>query len=240
MIRSPLEQFTVEPIMVPGVTNITLTGIIGILIVGYIIKPTKGTLMVGTWRTQVAESLYKFIYKTVEEQLGKQTSRYFPMYLTIFTVIMVYNVIAMVPYMSSVTAQIIYTLTFALGIFMGINYIAYREHGLYALSYFYPKGVPMGIKPLIVLIEVVSYIFRVISLSVRLFANMLGGHTLLKVIAGFAVMFSNQGWPIKIAMYVPLALLVPLLILELAIAFLQAYVWIILLSIYLKDALELH
>ena len=146
----------------------------------------------------------------------------------------------MVPYSFTITSHLIVTFTLALTTFLGFNIIGIRKHKLNFLSLLLPGGASLALVPLLVPIELVSYIFRVISLPVRLFANMMAGHTLLKVIAGFAWIMSGLSGIMFFAHFVPLILLVLLVGLELGVALIQAYVFTILTCMYINDALNLH
>jgi ATP synthase subunit 6 len=159
---------------------------------------------------------------------------------TLFTFILISNIIGLVPYSFTVTSHLIVTFALALMTFIGINLICIREHGINMLSLFLPPGSSMVLAFLLVPIEIVSYIFRPISLSVRLFANMMAGHTLLKVIAGFAWTMMLAGGGLLVAHVIPLAILVVLMLLEFGVAVIQAYVFTILTCIYLNDAIHLH
>lgn len=146
----------------------------------------------------------------------------------------------MVPYSFTVTSHIIFTFGLALSIFIGVNIIGIQTHGINFFSLFLPRGVPLFIVPLIITIELLSYSIKVFTLSIRLFANMTSGHTLLKIIAGFAWTMLSAGGLLAVFHLIPLGLLVALTGLELAIAGLQAYVFTLLTCIYLNDVLELH
>lgn len=146
----------------------------------------------------------------------------------------------MIPYSFTVTSHIIFTFGLALSLFIGINIIGVREHGIKFFSLFLPKGVPLIIMPLLVTIEIISYLIKVFTLSIRLFANMTSGHTLLKIIAGFAWTMLQSGGLIAFFHIIPLVLLLILIGLELGIAALQAYVFTLLTCIYLNDVLDMH
>ena len=146
----------------------------------------------------------------------------------------------MIPYSFTVTSHIVVTLGLASMAFLGINIIGIRIHGLHLLSLFLPAGAPLALAPLLVIIELVSYSFRVISLALRLFANMMSGHCLLKILAGFAWTMLSAGGILTILHLLPLIVIFAIVGLELCIAFLQAYVFTVLLCIYLNDAISLH
>jgi len=153
---------------------------------------------------------------------------------TLFMFVLFCNMVGMLPYSFTVTSQIIITFMLASVIFIGVTIIGFIKHGIKYLELFVPKGVPLVLLPIIVIIEIISYLSRPVSLSVRLFANMLAGHTMLKVFGGFVISLGLLGG------WLPLGFSVALTGLEILVAFLQAYVFAILTCIYLNDALNLH
>jgi F-type H+-transporting ATPase subunit a len=169
----------------------------------------------------------------VSDNIGKEGRAYFPLIFSIFMFVLFGNLIGMVPYSFTFTSHIAVTLTMAVAIFLMVTFIAFIKHGFKFFSFFLPAGVPIVLSPLIIVIEVISYFTRPFSLSVRLFANMMAGHTLLKVIGGFVI-------PLGIFGVVPVAGLVAVIGLEFLIAFLQAYIFTILTCIYINDAIHLH
>jgi len=181
----------------------------------------------------VAELGYEFIAGMVRDNVGDAGKQYFPFIFTLFIFILFANVLGMVPYSFTPTSHIVVTFAMALFVFLGVTIIGFAKHGLHFFSFFVPKGVPFVLVPLLVFIEVISYLIRPVSLSVRLFANMLAGHTMLKVFGGFVVAMGLLGG------WAPLAFIVALTGLELLIAFLQAYVFAILTCLYLNDAIHL-
>ena len=153
---------------------------------------------------------------------------------TLFMFVLFCNMVGMIPYSFTVTSHIIVTFMLATLVFVGVTIIGFITHGIKYLELFVPKGVPIVLLPLIVIIEIISYLSRPVSLSVRLFANMMAGHTMLKVFGGFVVSLGLLGG------WLPLSFSVALTGLEILVAFLQAYVFAILTCIYLNDALNLH
>jgi ATP synthase subunit 6 len=149
------------------------------------------------------------------------------------------NLIGMIPYSFTITSHLFITFSLALTIFIGINIIAIKKHKLHFLGFFLPSGVHIALAPLLVPIEVVSYVARVFSLAIRLFANMMSGHTLLKIIAGFAWTMISFGGVWYILQLFPLLIIIAVTVLELGIAILQAYVFTILICLYLNDAINL-
>ena len=182
----------------------------------------------------VAELGYEFIAGMVRDNVGSAGKKYFPFVLTLFIFILLCNLLGLVPYSFTPTSHIIVTFAMAAVVFVGVTVIGFVKHGAHFLSFFVPQGVPFALLLLLVPIEIISYFVRPFSLSIRLFANMLAGHTMLKVFGGFVVMLGVlAGWA-------PLAFLVAFTGLELLIAFLQAYVFAILTCLYLNDAIHLH
>jgi ATP synthase subunit 6 len=188
----------------------------------------------------VIESLYATVSETLVNNVGEKGQKYFPFIFTLFTFVLISNLIGLVPYSFTITSHIIVTFSLALMVFVGVTAIAIREHGLHMLSLFIPSGTSLALAFLLVPIELISYIFRPISLSLRLFANMMAGHALLKVIAGFAWSMMTAGGLLFIAHFFPLVVLLLLIGLELGVAFIQAYVFTILSCMYLNDAINLH
>lgn len=193
----------------------------------------RAQLVPGRWQS-MAELSYVFIANLIRDTVGAQGRPYFPFIFSIFMFVLVGNMWGMVPYTFTFTSHIIVTFTMAAVIFVGVTLIGVIKHKLHFLAIFMPPGVPIYMAPLLIPIEIISYLSRPISLSVRLFANMLAGHTLLKVFAGFVISLGlAAGW-------LPLLFIVALTGLEIVIAFLQAFVFAILTCLYLNDALHLH
>ncbi len=182
----------------------------------------------------VAEVGYEFIAKMVSDNVGDAGKKYFPFILSLFLFILGCNMLGMIPYSFTPTSHIIVTFAMAAVVFIGVTLIALFKHGIHFFSFFAPKGVPLWLMPILVPIEVISYLIRPMTLSVRLFANMLAGHIMLKVFGGFVIMLGIFfGW-------IPLLFTTAFIGLEILIAFLQAYVFAVLTCLYLNDALHLH
>jgi F-type H+-transporting ATPase subunit a len=240
--HSPLEQFVIKrfaPMDVGGIdasfTNSALWMVIAALLVALLMTAAmrNRALVPGRWQS-IAEISYEFIANMVRDNAGDAGRRYFPFVFTLFMFILACNLLGMVPYSFTPTSHIVVTFALAAIVFIGVTIIGFARHGLHFFSFFVPKGVPVALLPLLVVIEVISYLIRPVSLSVRLFANMLAGHTMLKVFAGFVIALGVLGG------WAPLAFVVALTGLEILIAFLQAYVFAILTCLYLNDALHLH
>jgi F-type H+-transporting ATPase subunit a len=185
------------------------------------------------------EAIYEFMADTVRQSAGEEGMRFFPFVFSLFAFILVSNLIGVIPYTFTVTSHIVITASLALLVFAIVIFYGFYRNGLGFLHLFAPSGVPGWLMPLIVVIEVISFFARPLSLSVRLFANMLAGHMALNIIAGFVAILLGAGlWAILSPL--PLAMTVALMALETLVAFLQAYVFAILTCIYLNDALHPH
>ena len=199
----------------------------------------KGRQLVPGRFQSMAELSYEFVATMIRSNAGQEGMKFFPLVYSIFMFILVTNVVSIIPYTFSVTSQIIVTATFALLVFFTVLIYGFYKNGLKFLKIFVPPGIPIYILPLVVTIEIISFLTRPLSHSVRLFGNMLAGHITLQVFAGFVVLlgasFGAIGW---IGGMVPLALTIALIALDLLVAFLQAYVFAVLTCIYLNDALH--
>jgi F-type H+-transporting ATPase subunit a len=188
----------------------------------------------------LAEVSYEFIYGLVRDQIGHEGRKFFPFVFTLFMFILFGNMLGMLPYAFTFTSHIAVTFTLALVVFILVTAVALAIHGMHFFSYFFPEGAPKALAPLIIPIEIISYLSRVVSLSVRLFANMVAGHVMLKVFATFVVMMGSAGAIGLLGALAPLAINVALVGFEFLVAFLQAYVFAVLTCIYLHDAVHLH
>jgi F-type H+-transporting ATPase subunit a len=239
--HSPLEQFEIHE-LVPihiGDLNLSFTNsslfmlvAVGAVTAFMMAGMRRQSLVPGRFQSMV-ELSYEFIAGMVREQAGKEGRPYFPFLFTLFMFILFANSLGMIPYSFTVTSHIIVTFTLAAVVFVGCTIIGFAVHGANYLKLFYPTGAPVYMAPILVPIEMISYLSRPISLSIRLFANMMAGHTMLKVLGGFTA-------GLGLFFLAPLVVVVGLTILEFGIAFIQAYVFVILSSIYLHDALHLH
>ena len=239
----PLQQFTIHrfvPINVAGVdlsfTNASLWMAIAVLLVyGLVMAGTREHAMVPGRLQSTVEILHEFVAGMIRDNVGAQGMRFFPAIFTLFMFILLANMLALIPAVSfSVTAQLIVNFFLAMTVIGVATVVGFKMHGLHFLKFFVPPGAPVALMPLLVPIEIISYVFRPISLSVRLFANMMAGHAMLDVFAAFVVML---GVVFGLA---PLALTVALYGLEVLVALLQAYVFTILTCIYLNDAIHMH
>lgn len=247
-MADPMHQFqiaTLIPFHIGGVdlsfTNSSLWMLIGAVlsIVGLTIASERKAMIPG--RLQVgAEGLYNFIDNLITENIGAGAKQYFPLVFTLFVMVLVGNFLGMIPYSFTYTSHLAVTAGLALMVFFTVLIIGIARHGTHFFSLFAPPGVPMWLLWLVVLIEIVSFISRPITLSVRLFANMVAGHVLMKVIAGFAIMFASVGGFAWLGTLVPVAFNIVMIGFEFFIAFIQAYVFAVLTCIYLKDTMEIE
>ena len=238
--HSPLAQFEIKPLveMHVGGIDVSFTNSSAWMIVAVVLSTLLLTLSMrgravvpGRWQS-VTELSYEFIANMIRDNVGTEGRRYFPFVFTLFVFILFCNMLGMVPYSFTVTSHIIVTFALAFTVFVGVTIIGFIKNGVGFLRLFVPEGVPLALLPMLVPIEIISYFVRPISLSVRLFANMMAGHTMLKVFGGFVFSLGLLlGWA-------PLVFLVALTGLEIGIAFLQAYVFTILTCLYLHDALH--
>ena len=243
MATNPMYQFNVYrigPEIKIGVidlsfTNASLFTIISSLAILIIFNlGAKKNSLIPNKIQLLAELSYSFISKMISDTAGIKAKPYFAFIFSLFMFVLFCNMLGMIPYSFTVTSHIIVTFVLAVFIFIGVTIIGFLKHGFGYLKLFVPSGVPMVLLPLIVVIEIISYLSRPVSLSVRLFANMMAGHTMMKVFGGFVVSLGLVGG------WLPLSFSVALTGLEILVAFLQAYVFAILTCIYLNDALNLH
>ena len=240
--HSPLEQFEIVPYTHTEIggydisfTNSSLAMVLTVAAITLFLTLSVNTRSIIPSRLQlISELSYNFIAQLLSDTVGKQGRKYFPFVFTIFMFVLVGNMVGMLPYSFTFTSHIIVTFALAAVVFIGVTVIAFIKHGLHFFSFFVIPGLPWYMLPLLIPIEVISYLSRPISLSVRLFANMLAGHTLIKVFAMFVI-----SMPFYTGV-LPLAFIVALTGLEILIAFLQAYVFAILTCLYINDALHLH
>jgi len=243
MSTNPMHQFNVYRIgpeisfgsVDISFTNASLFMIISALtIISIFFVGTRRKAIVPTKIQLLTELSYTLVSKMISDTAGSKAKPYFPFIFSLFMFVLFCNMLGMLPYSFTVTSHIIVTFALAAVIFVGVTIIGFVNHGVGYLKLFIPSGVPVFLLPLIVIIEIISYLSRPVSLSVRLFANMMAGHTMLKVFGGFVISLGIIGG------WLPLSFTVALTGLEILIAFLQAYVFAILTCIYLNDALNLN
>jgi F-type H+-transporting ATPase subunit a len=241
-LPNPMHQFEIKR-LVPfelfgfdaSFTNSALYMVIAAtLITLFTVYAMRGRALVPSRLQSVAELSYEFVANMVRQNVGTDGMKYFPFIFTLFMFVLALNMLGMLPYSFTVTSHIIVTFALAAFIFLAVTLLGFIKHGVGFLKFFVPSGVPVVMLPLLVVIELISYLTRPISLSVRLFANMMAGHTMLKVFGAFVVALGFIGG------WAPLAFMVAFTGLEILVAFLQAYVFAILTCIYLNDALHMH
>lgn len=239
--HSPLEQFEIKrliDIQLGGVdasfTNSSLMMILVLVVATMALSlgMSKRAMVPGRWQS-VVELAYEFIANMLRENVGSEGRQYFPFIFTLFMFILFSNLLGLVPYSFTVTSHIVVTFALAMVVFIGVTIIAVARHGLKFFTFFVPPGLPVVLAPLLVPIEVISYLARPITLSLRLFANMMAGHTMLKVFGGFVVALGLFG-------FAPFVFIIAIYALELIVAVLQAYVFTVLTCLYLNDAIHLH
>ena len=239
--HSPLEQFAIKRLvdMHVGGVDVSFTNSAAMMVAGVVLmslfltlSPRAGALVPGRLQL-IAEMSYELIAKTVRDSIGTEGRRFFPFVFTLFMFILFCNTLGLIPYSFTVTSHIIVTFALAGVIFLAVTLLGFVRHGAKFLTLFLPPGVPIALAPLLVPIELISYLSRPISLSVRLAANMMAGHTMIKVFAGFVVALGLFG-------FAPLIFIVLLFALETIIAFLQAYVFAVLTCLYISDSVHLH
>jgi ATP synthase subunit 6 len=243
MYFSPLEQFEIIPLF--SIFNIYFTNSFLIFLIGFIFFFTIFNIInfeniIPSRIQQIIELIFFTVLELIFLNIGSKGRYFFPLIFNLFLFLLLCNLIGIIPYSFTLTSHLSITLALALMTYFGYNFIGIKKHKIKFLTLFLPGGANFILIPLLVPIEIVSYVFRVISLPVRLFANMMAGHTLLKVIAGFAWIMINLNLTLFIAHFIPMFLLVLLIGLELGVALIQAYVFTILTCIYINDALNLH
>jgi F-type H+-transporting ATPase subunit a len=206
--------------------------------IGFFSLATSNARMVPGRLQAAAEGAYDFIANLITDNLGSRGKEYFPLVFSLFIFVYVANTLGMIPYSFTVTSHLAVTAALALLIFFAVLLIGIARHGFHFFGLFVPSGVPGWLLPLVVLIEFISFLSRPITLSVRLFANMVAGHVMLKVIAGFSIMFATAGGVAWAATIFPVIMNVLMIGFEFFIAFIQAYVFAVLTCIYLKDTIE--
>ncbi|KAA2313577.1 F0F1 ATP synthase subunit A [Pseudooceanicola sediminis] len=237
LVFHPMDQFIVKPLFGGDgvhwytITNATLWMALTVLaIVALMVLGTSGRNRIPSRMQSVAEMAYGFIYKMVEDVAGKDAIRYFPYIFTLFMFIVTANLLGLVPTAFTVTSHFAATILLALAVFLSVTILGFVLHGGQFLGLFWVSSAPLAVRPLLALIEVISYFVRPVSHSIRLAGNMMAGHAVIKVFAGFAAIAAVS--PISIIA------IAGMYGLELLVAFIQAYVFTILTCVYLKDALH--
>nr|YP_009940671.1 ATP synthase F0 subunit 6 [Passiflora edulis]QNZ92481.1 ATP synthase F0 subunit 6 [Passiflora edulis] len=255
LVPSPLDQFSILPLIPMKMGNLSfsftnpslfmlLTLSLFLLLLSFVTKKGGGKSVPNAWQSLV-ELLYDFVLNPVNEQIGglsgKVKQKFFPCILVTFTFLLFCNLQGMIPYSFTVTSHFLITLGLSFSLFIGITIVGFQKNGLHFLSFLLPAGVPLPLAPFLVLLELISYCFRALSLGIRLFANMMAGHSLVKILSGFAwTMLCMNDLFYFIGDLGPLFIVLALTGLELGVAILQAHVFTILICIYLNDAINLH
>ncbi|MEM1345840.1 MAG: F0F1 ATP synthase subunit A [Pseudomonadota bacterium] len=240
----PMSQFTIKPLFggevgLLTITNSTLWMAIAVLAAAALtIGGTRGRGMVPGRLQSVAEMLYGFVRQTVQDVVGDEGMKYFPYIFTLFTFILFCNMLGMIPYSFTPTSHFAVTVVLALAVFISVTTIGFLKHGTHFFEFFWPADAPGWLRPILCIIEVISYLVRPVSHSIRLGANMLAGHAVLKVFAGLFSMMIAGG--VGVLAFLPMAGLIGITALEFLVAFIQAYVFMVLTCVYLKDALHMH
>lgn len=249
---SPLEQFDIIPVIplffntfdisITNETIILILGISGLFLLSMLTRTSDSYLpLIPTYTQIVFEIIYKLIASLIKDNIvTNNKEHYFPIIVSVFFFISLLNGIGLIPYSFTLTSHIIITFALSFAIYIGINIICIKKFGILYFSLFLPSGTSFVLALLLVPIELISYLFKPISLSIRLFANMMAGHTLLKVIAGFASDLMYSTGIFFVIHLVPLAILFPLFGLECGVALIQSFVFSILVCIYINDALNFH
>jgi F-type H+-transporting ATPase subunit a len=248
-INSPLEQFEVTSLLglnapIFGYLNLTLTNLalysalILLLIISLHYMGNNDTKLLPSKWSIALESLFASVNSMVREQIGKEV--YLPFIYSLFFFILIANLFGNVPYSFTITSSVIVSIGLSFTIFIGVTILGLSIHRLHFFSYFIPSGTPLALVPLLVLIELLSYIARAGSLGIRLFANIVAGHTLLKILSTFLYQMFSGSLIVAVLTLIPFSIFIALIGLEIAVSFIQAYVLTILTCSYIKDAIELH
>jgi F-type H+-transporting ATPase subunit a len=248
-INSPLEQFEVISLLsfnapLFGYISLTLTnlalyaGIILSLIVGLHVYGNNDTKLLPSKWSILLESFFASINTMVRDQIGREI--YLPFIYSLFFFILVANLVGNIPYSFTITTSVIVSIGLSFTILIGVTILGLSIHKIHFFSFFIPSGTPLALVPLLVLIELISYLARAFSLGIRLFANVVAGHTLLKILSTFLFKMFSGGLIIFVLTLLPFALFLAITGLELAVSFIQAYVFVLLVCSYIKDAIELH
>ena len=247
-MADPLKQFIIQPwipLEIGGLnlsyTNSSFWMTVGVLVSLLFLTAATSRRAVIPSRAQIfAEILYEFVADMIRTNTGTKGMKFFPFVFTLFILVLMGNLLGMIPFSFTYTSSIIVTTALALLVFFAVTIFGILNHGVKFLQLFCPSGVPLWLAPLIIPIEVISYLSRPVTLSLRLFINMMVGHLLLKVIAGFSVSLMAFGLVGFLGAFGPVIINVLMIAFEIFIALIQAYVFTLLTCMYLKDAVELH
>lgn len=251
MVSSPLEQFEVTslfhisaPVLGGWVLSLTNLGLYAIIVVflavgTHFVSSNRRRLVPSGWSLGL-ESLYASVLGIVREQIGPRNEVYLPLIYTLFVFVLVANLNGNVPYGFTITTSAIVSLGLSVTIFLAVTTLGLVKHGVHFFSFFVPSGTPLALVPLLVLIELISYSARALSLGVRLFANVVAGHTLLKILSTFLLQLFSSSVIVALVTLVPFTIFIALIGLEVAVSFIQAYVFTVLTCTYIRDAEYLH
>ena len=251
LINSPLEQFEVTSLIglsapLLGFLNITLTNlalycfVVFFLVVSLHLIANNNTKLVPSKWSIALESSFASVSSMVRDQIGSLNEIYLPFIYSLFFFVLFANLVGNIPYSFTITTSVIVTIGLSFTILIGVTILGLYNHKIRFFAFFIPSGTPLALVPLLVLIELVSYAARAFSLGIRLFANMCGGHTLLKILSTFLYQLFTSSLLVIIVTLVPFVIFIALIGLELAVSFIQAYVFSVLVCSYIKDAIELH
>jgi F-type H+-transporting ATPase subunit a len=250
-ILSPLSQFEISSLIglsapILGHLNFTITNLalytcfILFIVLGFhLYGNNESKLIPNNWSISL-ESIYASLNTMVKEQIGTKNENYLPLIYSLFFFILIGNLISNIPYSFAVTASGVVSLGLSVTIFIGVTILAFSIHGIKFFSFFIPVGTPLALVPLLVLIELLSYIARSASLGVRLFANIVAGHTLLKILSTYLYKLFSGKLIVAVITLIPFLIFLALIGLEIAVSLIQAFVFTLLVCSYLRDAIELH
>ncbi len=240
-VSPPLDQFVIKP-LVPlhiGSADVSYTNsallmtIVVALIMLLLLGTTRRAALVPSRLQSIAEMSYEFVAGMVRENVGTEGIEFFPLVFSIFMFVLFGNFLGLIPYSFTFTGQIVVTFSLAIFVFLLVTVVAFIKHGVHFFTFFFPSGAPVFMAPVLIPIEIISYMSRPVSLGIRLFANMMAGHTMMAVFAGFTITLGIFG-------FLPIAINVAMFALEMIVCALQAYVFTILTCLYLRDAIHLH
>lgn len=250
-ISSPLDQFEVTNLIglnapILGYLNLSLTNlglysliVLAVILSLHVVTTNNNRIIPSKWSIAL-ESFFTSINSMVRDQIGSANEIYLPFIYSLFVFIVISNLTGNIPYNYTVATSIIVSIGLSFTIFMGVTILALYRHRLHFFAFFVPSGTPLALVPLLVLIELVSYMARAVSLGVRLFANMTAGHTLLKILSTFLGQLFSSSILVSVLTLIPFSIFIGLIGLELAVSLIQAYVFCILTCSYIKDAVYLH
>lgn len=251
IINSPLEQFEIQTYISTYNENIDLSWlsitsisvyniIVLLLIVGlHVIVLARRSIVPTKWQVGV-EAIYATVYTVVLNQLGEKGSRYIPLVYSLFVYILFSNLVSMVPYNFAIAAQLVYTISLSIAIWLAVTILGFSIHRISYFNLFVPSGTSLALAPVLVVIELISYSARALSLGLRLGANILAGHLLIVILSGLVLDFMSVSILTFVLGVFPIIIIFAIVALELAVAIIQAYVFCVLTSSYIKDAVLLH